>query len=94
MTNEVAFYKFGEICLLDTNSDQVFVILRSKFYTNLNGDSGWSFMLRDEDDQVYKEGGEQWFPSQRLKKLHVPSDFSFEGLMVILKDVVERRDFE
>ena len=94
MTNEVAFYKFAEICLLDTNPDQVFVILRSKFYTNLNGDSGWSFILKDEADQVYKEGGEQWFPQQRLKKLLVPSDFSFDGLMVVLKDIVNKEDFQ
>lgn len=94
MTNEVAFYKFGEICLLDTSLDQVFVILRSKFYTNLNGDSGWSFMLRDEADQVYKEGGEQWFPQQRLKKLLVPSIYSFEGLMVVLKNIVDKEDFQ
>lgn len=94
MTNEVAFYKFAEIVLLDTNPDQVFVILRSKYYNNLSGGSGWAYMLKDEKDQVYKEDGEQWFPQIRIKKLLVPSDYSFEGLMTILKDVVERKDFE
>lgn len=94
MTNEVAFYKYREICLLDTEPDQVFVILRSKYYTNLNGASGWSFVLQGEDQQVYREGSEMWFDQGRLKKLHVPSDFSFEGLMVKLNDVVERKDFE
>lgn len=94
MTNEVANYKYREICLLDTEPDQVFVIIRSKYYTNLGGASGWSFMLQGEDDKVYREGSEAWFDSSRLRKLLVPSDYSFEGLMVKLNDVVERGDFQ
>ena len=94
MTNEVAFYKFAEIVLLDTNPNQVFVILRSKYYNNLSGGSGWAYMLKDEKDQVYKEGGEQWFPSQRLKKLLQKSDFNFNGLMLHLKGIIHREDFE
>lgn len=98
MTNEIANYKFREICLLDTEPDKVFVIVRSKYYTTPSTGgkiaSGWSFVLQGEDQQVYREGGEMWFDQSRLKKLLVPSDFTFEGLMVILNDVVERRDFE
>lgn len=92
--NEVANYKYRELCLLDTEPDQVFVIIRSKYYTTLGGASGWSFMLQGEDDKVYREGSEAWFDQARLRKLHVPSDFSFEGLMTILKDVVDREDFQ
>lgn len=94
MTNEVAFYKFAEIVLLDTNPDQVFVILRSKYYNNLSGGSGWSFMLKDESDQIYKEAGEQWFNQSRIKKILIPGDYSFEALMLILKGIVNKEDFE
>lgn len=98
MTNEIANYKYKEICLLDTEPDKVFVIVRSKYYTTPNTggkiSSGWSFVLQGEDQQVYREGGEMWFPSSRLKKLHVPSDYSFAGLMVVLKDIVNKEDFQ
>lgn len=98
MTNEIAFYKFKELCFLDTVPDQVFVIVRSKYYTTPSTggkiSSGWSFVLQGEDQQVYREGGEMWFDQGRLKKLLVPSDYSFSGLMVILKDIVNKEDFQ
>lgn len=92
------YFKFKEICLLDTEPDKVFVIVRSKYYTQPSTggkiSSGWSFVLQGENQEVYKEGGEMWFDQSRLKKLHVPSDYSFAGLMVVLKDIVNKEDFQ
>lgn len=90
MTNEVAFYSYKEMVLVPKYPDEVFVVVRTKHYTVPSGGQGWQYLLQNEKGVNLPD----WVNQQDIKKLLVGSSYTFEGLMTILKDVVERDDFQ
>lgn len=90
MTTDTAYYGYKEMVLVPKYPDEVFVVVRTKHYTVPSGGQGWQYLLQNEEGVNLPD----WINQQDMKKLLVGSSYSFEGLMTILKDVVERKDFE
>lgn len=90
MTNEIAFYSYKEMVLVPKYPDEVFVVVRTKHYTVPSGGQGWQYLLQNEQGVNLPD----WVNQQDMKKLLVSSSYTFEGLMVALKDVVEPGDFQ
>lgn len=87
---DTALYKYKEMVVFAGESEQVFVVVRTKHYTTPNGSQGWMYLLQNEQGVNLPD----WVNQKDIKKLLVGSSYSFEGLMTILKDVVERDDFQ
>lgn len=90
MTTDTAYYAYKEMVLLTTYPDEVFVVVRTKHYTVPSGGQGWQYLLQNEKGVNLPD----WVNQQDMKKLLVGSGYSFTGLMTILKDIVNKEDFQ
>lgn len=87
------YYQYKELVKLE-DVNAVFSVVRVKHSTQPNGFQSWQYQIEDGNGALYRENGESWIAQNRLKKMHLPSEYTWYGLKVLLNSCVEGSSWE